>query len=233
MIILHENLQREAEKVAAALKKVYGFPVELESRNMDNWFIPLPKFNGFFYQLTEAIETPLLQSPKNIQIITSKDIFAQDKIKEDDWIFGYCNGNVTVSSTARLKRNDNQPSEKLEVPEVLYFSRLENLSIHEVGHHVVKGKHFKPAEWVNAKTGHRLELGPHCDDNRCVMYEIVDIRAPKPEEGFMLLGKERKFDAGMDDVLARMYPSFFCERCKSCIEIPESYFIKSIKSVGL
>ena len=111
--------------------------------------------------------------------------------EQDDWIFGFHAGNLMVVSSARMKGPDNKPRDRLEVPEELYLARVVFTGIHEIGHDVVKAGHYLPAVWINARTGHRLEMGPHCTDNGCVMYEVVDIVAPPPEEGYMLLGDKK------------------------------------------
>jgi predicted Zn-dependent protease len=109
---------------------------------------------------------------KKVLVLTHRDIYANNSSKNDDWIFGYCSGNLTLASTARMKRFDSQPSSVLEVPEELYFRRLETLAIHEIGHGVVRAPHLQLATWVNAQSGGELWLGMHCTDNTCVMYEV-------------------------------------------------------------
>ena len=167
-----------------------------------------------------------LQEPfqgKALLVLTPRDIYAGTISKNDDWILGYHTGNLSVVSTARIKRKDNQPSDNLEIPLDLYLKRLNIMNIHEIGHGAVEGRHFKQAKWVNIQTGHELDLGPHCTDNTCVMYEIVDIMAPPKSEGHMLLGDEKKFDAGLDDVIARLNPRWLCDKCCSSIRIDEKY----------
>jgi hypothetical protein len=39
----------------------------------------------------------------------------------------------------------------------------------------------------------------------------------------MQLGNEKKYDAGLDDVLERINPKWFCDKCISSININESY----------
>jgi hypothetical protein len=55
------------------------------------------------------------------------------------------------------------------------------------------------------------------------MYETIDIKAPPKEEGYMRLGDNKKYDAGLDDVLERIYPKWFCRKCLAAISIDEKY----------
>ena len=128
-----------------------------------------------------------------------------------------------VASTARMKRPDNKPSDIVAVSEDLYMKRLEILAVHEVGHNVCRAPHYQQAKWVNTKKGHEQQLGPHCTDNGCVMYEVVDIKTPPAEEGHLLLGIEKKYDAGLDDVISRLHPTWFCGQCLPHISIDESF----------
>ena len=124
-----------------------------------------------------------------------------------------------------MKRFDSEPSEKIEVDFDLYIKRLEALCIHEIGHDVVRerAQHYQEAVWINAKTGHRLGLGLHCTDNKCVMYEVVDINAPPAEQGYMQLGEDKKYDAGLDEVIARLHDGGLCTRCKEAVRVDERY----------
>jgi hypothetical protein len=63
MIILHENIPVEAQRIAEVLRQVYSFPVEIENRNMDNWFLPMKKFSGFWYYLSNDVEILSFRNP--------------------------------------------------------------------------------------------------------------------------------------------------------------------------
>lgn len=224
MIILHENLGYEASKIAEAIKKVYGINSEIKDVNLDGVFKPIPEFDGYWHSSKNITDTTDDNfKGKAILLITDRNLYFGNKSKEDDWIFGYCSGNLSVISVARMKRPDSRPSNILKIPTNLYLKRITALALHEIGHDVVKAKHFKPAIWVNAITGHTLHLGQHCTDNNCVMYEIVDIKAPPKEEGYMQLGNEKHYDAGLDDVLERINPDWFCQRCLASIHIDDRY----------
>ena len=225
MIILHENLQKEAENIAARFNSRYGFNSEIINRDLTSAFLPIPEFNGFWESTSNLKQFLGEYGDKKVFVLTPKDIYYTNTSKDDDWIFAVCadNINLIVMSTARMKRFDSKTSEILEVPEGLYIKRLETLALHEVGHDIVKGKHLQDAFWINAKTGYKLNLGLHCTDNSCALYEIVDIRAPPMEEGYMQLGDEKKYDAGMDDVIERLNPNWFCGNCIALMEISEGY----------
>lgn len=225
MILVHEKLPEEAAKIAEALKEVYGIDSKVLEKDLEVVLIPIPKFDGYEWQPHNFRRKLDILNGKAILAVTSRDLYAEDESKDDDWVFGSFSpmANISIVSTARMKRVDSEPSKTLEVPEELYLKRLLTLAIHEIGHDIVQALHFQAAYYVNARTGHELRLGPHCTDPRCVMYEIIDIKAPNPEDEYMLLGDEKRFDAGLDDVIERMHPDWFCDKCKASIDVDEKY----------
>ncbi len=223
MIIIHEGLPKEAKALDEIIKEIFGFSNVLREIDLSGNFRRLagtPGFCHFPFEIRDRV--PELRQEKKVLLLTYRDLYAGDN-PEDDWIFGFHAGNLMVSSSARMKGPDNKPRESLEIPEGSYLARMVFVGIHEIGHDVVKAEHYLPAVWINAKTGHQLEMGRHCTDNTCVMYEIVDIIAPPPEEGHMLLGEEKKFDTGLDEQLRRTRPDYFCARCKPTIVVPDAY----------
>lgn len=225
MILVHENLPEEAAKIAEALKEVYGINSEVLEKDFEGVFKPIPEFDGYLCSLRNFRKILSIPNGKAILAVTPRDLYAEDESKDDDWVFGSCLpiANISIASTARMKREDSEPSKTLEIPKELYYKRLLTLAIHEIGHDVVQAGHFQPVYYVNARTGHDLRLGPHCTDPRCAMYEIIDIKAPNPEDEYMLLGDEKRFDAGLDDVIERMHPDWFCDRCKGSIIVNGKY----------
>ena len=234
MLILHENMPEESVAVAEALKGVYGIDSLIESLILDGVFIPVPEFNA--YQSSElnvalALKKFREQNENRIGkaalILTPKDLYMGDDMghlsRDDDWGFAYNYGDFSVLSSARMKSEDGKPSDKLQVDKELYLKRLAVMGVHEVAHDVVRADHLQPAFWVNETTGHKMRLGPHCTDNTCALYEVVDVKAPKPEQGHLRLGTEKKFDAGLDDVLQRLRPDYLCNDCRSSIKISASY----------
>ena len=164
--------------------------------------------------------------------MTPRDLYNNDE-NINDWLFGIScpQEGYSIISTARLKRKDSVPSQKLIISKRHYMKRLELIAIHEIGHDIIYPKknhisypdHFKIAKWVNSN-GHEQWLDPHCIDNKCIMYETVDIISPPKEEGYMKLGSIRRYDTGFDEMLRRMKPGWFCKKCKDSINIDESYF---------
>ena len=228
MIIVHENLNEEANRIAKAIEEAFGVKSRIENQNIEEVLTHIPEFNGYTFKSWELPQTRLskvISEGKAALLLTSRDLFYQIVSRNDDWIFGACDPNnaLSIASTARMKRFDNKPSEKLEVPLDRYFKRLITMSVHEVKHGTPDAEHYQPAVWVNSKTGYELPLGLHCTDNRCAMYEVVDVIAPPTNEGFMRLGNEIRYDAGLDNVIDKLHPHLFCERCRSSIKIDERF----------
>src|SRR3989344_4259361 len=223
MLILHEDLPMEAEESAKALNLVYGIKSEIKSANLDGLFTSVKDFEGYL-----AFEIDLdqleVQKDKKAFILTQRDLYISPVNQEDSWIFGYHLNRTMVLSVARKRRYDNQPSKTIEVPLGLYIKRVKATAIHEIGHDVINSKHHLEANYVNSQdVDNPMYLGLHCIDNKCMMYESIDITTPKPEEGYLLLGEEKKFDAGLDDLLERVYPNWLCNICKDSINIPDGY----------
>lgn len=230
MIIFHENMPEEAPVVAQAVQDAFGIDSTIEGIDLSHAFKPITEFNGYWGSSTEvALALRQFRTDtgkgigKAVLILTPRDLYFGNDSKDDDWVFGYSGGHISVISGARMKREDSQPSDSLAVNKDLYLKRLKVLGVHEVGHEVIKSDHMQLATWVNTQTGHELRLGPHCTDNTCAMYEIVDIKAPKPTEGHMRLGTQKKFDAGLDDVIRRLRPDYLCNDCRSSVKIDAGY----------
>ncbi|MBI2666664.1 hypothetical protein HYX13_03575 [Candidatus Woesearchaeota archaeon] len=225
MIILHEHLPQEAEHIAEIVRQIYNIPIRLDDQILRNFFPALLKFQGHLTSQPWKEDTlSEIFSGEKILILTPRDLYCNDHSKDDDWIFGYSRENVAVVTVARMKKRDRQPSETLHIPEKDYLKRIATLAVHEIGHDIIGREHMQPAVWINTKTDYKLPLGPHCTDNRCAMYEVVDIQAPSKEEGYMQLGEEKKYDAGLNDLLERMYPEMLCFPCKEAVNIPERYY---------
>ena len=221
MIIVHENLPVEAIAASKVIKDVYGLESLLFDIDLEDEFLPIPEFEGYWASTFTNLREKF--GDKAMLVITPRDLYANNTSRNDDWGFGYSYGNLGVVSTARIKRLDSEPSKKIEIPEELYFKRLNLLAIHEIGHDVVEGMHFQPAIWVNTQTNYQNPLGPHCTDNTCSMYEIVDTKTPPASQGHMLLGTEKKFDTGLDELIARLNTKWFCGNCFSSIKLNPSY----------
>jgi predicted Zn-dependent protease len=89
-----------------------------------------------------------------------------------------------------MKGLDYRPQQKLMVSYNKYMKRFVTMAIHELGHDVILSKHMKKAYWVNASNNKKYPLGKHCTNNKCVMYEVVEIRTPPASIGYLLIGKK-------------------------------------------
>ncbi len=230
MLIVHENMPGEASIIAGALRDAYGIGSDIEHVNLEGVFTPIPEFGGYLasgVQVTLALQKFKSERGKGVGkatlVLTPRDLYSGNDSREDDWIFGYNIGDISVASSARMKRPDGQPSSDVQVERDLYLRRLKVLAVHEIGHDVVQGEHLQLATWVNVQTGHELWLGRHCTDNTCVMYEVADIRTPKPTEGYIRLGTEKRFDAGLDEVIQRLRPDYLCGDCRDAVKIDTGY----------
>jgi predicted Zn-dependent protease len=224
MIILHEDNKAHIQAISKEITKVYGINNIIKSVDLNKYFESTTNWKGNLHS-SEKLQT-LIETYEGIKclIITPRDLYINNNSQEDDWIFGYCENDFSVVATARMKRKDNHPSDKLHVSEKKYLERVISMIIHEIAHDLVKGKHLVPAVWVSQKNNYQLPLGPHCTNNKCVLCEVVDIRAPPKAEGYMLLGTEKRYDAGIDDFISRRYDDWFCKKCKDSIVIGERYF---------
>lgn len=222
MILLHEHMTEEAESLKKLIEDLFEFPVLLVDDDLDQLFIPIPQFDGYHY--TPEIDLLFQRFGNAIaMILTPRDIYGGAKSKDDEWVFGANAGQFSVLATARLMGPDSKPRTSLCIARDLYQRRLSLMTIHELGHDLIKAPHHKNAAWVNVQNGVAMPLGPHCDNNTCAMYEVVDVTTPPREEGYLLLGDERFYDAGMDELLDRLRTDWFCPACKSHIVISDAY----------
>lgn len=178
-VLFERGLEKEAKTVRNALRKVYGVKCATEESDLSGLLRWGKILGGYVIRRTKKF--------KNKIALTKKELFPYgSKSKADDWIFGYStNQKSFIISVKRLKSDPK-----------LYRKRLESIAVHELGHWLVKHtKHYKLFVWVNPKTGHRLNLGMHCMDKRCVMSQTVDIRQ-------------------LDAHLKNAYKGYFCKKCR-------------------
>jgi hypothetical protein len=224
MILLHDKMPEEAAHLKDVIEHVFGIPVVVLSDNLDRFFVPLPRVEGYFYLPNKQV---LLQEfPKTaVLLLTPRDLYGGDQSKDDQWVFGAApyDGHYCVVATARLMGSDNTPRTSLAIDTDLYLRRLSLVTIHELAHDLVKASHYQSAFWVNAQNGDSMELGPHCVDHSCAMYEVVDVTAPPKDEGYLQLGNEQFYDAGMDEQLQRLRDDWFCSQCREHIVIGDDY----------
>lgn len=221
MIVLHEQMKNEAEVVKVEIENVYRIPVRVFESDLTPFLQEIAEVADGYSNDPNADQLAKEYQDKAVLLLTKLDVFGCDDVfspfsKDDQWAFAGTSedGTYHLVSTARLNANHD-----------LYLRRLRLLAIHELGHKLVANQeHYKEAHWVNAETGRRCCLGPHCDANHCVMYEVVDIETPQPERGYLELGcGDRRYDAGLDDHLERVGAGWFCCRCKPNICVPLPY----------
>jgi len=233
MLIVHETMPDEASAVAEALNTAYGIESLIEPISLDGVFTPILEFNAYdSSSINVAIALRKFRAETGKRgmatlILTPRDLYMGDDrtqlSRDDDWAFAYNCGDFSVLSGARMKSDNGQPTDKLHVDKGLYLKRMAVMGVHEVAHDVVHGTHLLPAFWVNERSGHEMRLGSHCPDNTCALYEVVDIKTPKLSEGHLRLGTEKKFDAGLDDVIQRLRPNYLCNDCRSSVKIDANY----------
>jgi predicted Zn-dependent protease len=225
MILLHERMNGEAIHLKKLIEEVFAIPVRLLEDRLDRLFVPLPKFEGY---LCEPKTILLKQEFPDtaVFLLTQRDLYGGDASKDDEWMFGGNFDQFSVVATARLMGRDSTPRSTLALDRDVYLRRLSLMTIHELGHDLIKNApHHQEASWVNIRSGTSMPLGRHCDDNSCAMYEVVDISAPTRDEGYLELGNQCVYDAGVDEHLGRLRVDWFCARCRDYVvsPIPESY----------
>jgi predicted Zn-dependent protease len=226
MILLHETVMTvEASHLKNEIEAVFSIPVRTEDYDLERFFFAMPEFGGYHYR--PKIDVLTHEFPGTaVLVLTCRDLYDHGESKDDEWVFGgyFRDGEVSVAATARLLGQDNKPRKLRQVELELYLRRLTLLAIHELGHGLVTdAPHQKRAAWVNLRSGIIVELGKHCDDNSCVMYESVDLTAPVPAEGYLQLDNEYRFDAGLDQHLSRIRKDWFCPRCRNHLTVAEPY----------
>ncbi len=214
MILFHEEtLRDDAMHIRRIIEDALEIPVDPQTYGNVALFVPLPQFDGFRDEPARSVLAERFPGSV-VLVLTSKDLYGNDKSREDDWVFGAQYRPFGVVATARLMGPDSTPRRSLAVNRELYLRRLALMAIHELGHEFIQAPHHQEAMWVNVRSGTSMALGCHCDDNSCAMYESVDIRTPAQSEGYLMLGTARLYDAGLDAHLNRLRPNWFCQRCE-------------------
>jgi predicted Zn-dependent protease len=187
MILLHEQMQMEATHLKPIIEDVFGVPVHTLGDDLDRFFVQLPKFEGYLCDL--RLNVLYQEFPRSaVLLLIRRDLYMDLESREEGWVLGVNLGPFSVVSTARLMGSDNSPRMSLAVDEDLYLRRVALMAVHELGHDLVRQvHHYIDVTWVSLRTKHEQKLGPHCPDNSCAMYEVVDITAPPPEEGYLTL----------------------------------------------
>lgn len=238
MIIIHEDLEKEAQAVAEALMQHWGIDSTIQGRIHEELFRRIPEFSGESYMENpmKVDEFSRFLGERAALILTPRDLYHdQARSQKDDWVLGSNYGLINFASVARLRGANGNPTQKIEVPLERYFRRLNALCMHEVGHHITDSrhaKHMKMAFWAPV-VGDPLPLGLHCTDNKCLMYEVVDVKTPPREEGCLVLvdpndenceHAEERYDAGLDECIDRQYSDLLCGKCRDALRIDEKAY---------
>ena len=88
MILLHENLEKEAIEISKTLSEVYGFQTNLIIENIDSLFEAIPEFNGFLLPQENLSTFSEKINKKAVLILTDRDLYYQKNDKDEDWVFG-------------------------------------------------------------------------------------------------------------------------------------------------
>jgi|GEM_PF-2390814 len=178
-LFYEKGLEKEASISKDIIEIVFDFKVSLIEKEMKNIFKYSNKLNGFVIQISKDKEACVVLTKKNIYPYGSSS-------KEDDWVFGFfTNQGKIIISTARIGRD-----KKKRIKRLIY------LLVHEFSHFVFKDKpkHYKDFTYKNPRTGHKMDLGKHCMDEKCVMSEFIDLK-------------------DLDKHIKDKYENYFCEKC--------------------
>jgi len=182
IIEFEKGLETKALTVQKLLKSVYGVDTDIKESSFDEIFQFRDFLNGY------EIQTDVVY--KDTIFLTSKDIFMPNATsKEDDWVFGctFSDDKQFLISTARLTTDDQ-----------FIF-----VVLHELGHAYVQNQeHFEDYIMVNPETNHKMSLGSHCLDQKCLMSEFISLEDLKNH-------------------IRNNYPGYFCEKCKPVTLYPE------------
>jgi predicted Zn-dependent protease len=218
MIIVHESQPVAAAHIKTVLKRTFHVPVQLTEQCVPEVFTATP--NGHLYSAERAEQFFHARFPDAaVLLVTGRNIFLSSDIK-DDFAIGFSHGTHAVVSTARLRRGISYTK---HVSREQYLRRLAKVAVHEIGHGVVDGNHLQETTWVDMHASYRLDMGWHCADNTCVMYEFTDVQAPPVSAGHLLVGRTKRYDSGLDDQLRRMRSDWFCTDCKASINVTAPY----------
>ena len=88
MIILHENLPEEAERIAKTCKDVLGFDSKLVARDLTASFKPAPKHSGYFTPEEMQDQDLAGFDNKKVLVLTSRDIYDGWRHPGGVWTWG-------------------------------------------------------------------------------------------------------------------------------------------------
>lgn len=217
--VLHHSLPDEAEVARRHISRVLGSPVEIQEQDTDGFFGEVHGAACAGYSYGRAWEILAKERPnETVLVLTTRDLVDASRPEDPEaWLFGCTVLTHSVLSVARLRTVDGRPTSARADP-TRYAGRVAVMAVHEVGHVVFRGaRHYWPAFCVVVKRRDDPDsLGDHCDDNTCVMYEVIDIRTPPVGESYLELRGNAlpiRTDAGLDEHMERMGVPHLCARC--------------------
>lgn len=220
MMLLHEFLPDEAAVVKSAIESTLRLPVRPVECDLSEYFVPIPGREAF--ESRPNLQTLLARfDGVAVQLLTRRDIHDPELGPDVAWLFGASLGPWSIVSVSRLFEPGAIASGRRNIE--LVHKRLQVLALHEIGHDLVKGAHLVDATWVDARTCERASLGRHCADARCVMYAVIDLKAPSTQIEYLLVGDRIASDAGLDDLVQRLHEAWYCERCIQSMSVSPDY----------
>ena len=217
--VLHHSLPDEAEIASRCISRVFGRPVETQENDTDRFFEKVEGTACAGYSYGRAWEILGKEHPDEIVLVlTERDLVDASRPEDPEaWLFGCTRLQHSVLSLARLRTVDGRPASPRADP-TRYAARVAVMAAHEIGHVVLRdARHYWPAYCVVVKRRDDPDsLGDHCDDNTCVMYEVIDIPTPPPEESYLELqghASPIRTDAGLDAHVDRMGTPRLCAQC--------------------
>lgn len=204
LLIVHERLHDEAVHVQNVLNAL-GVTSRIVERSLEDAYGKGKNVSGFLRKSEQFHQKAV--GAKRAVVLTARDVFASEHA--DSWVFGYNRGELFFVAAARLKGKTALPQEAVTIPRQQYLDRIAFVVLHEIAHAAVTSRHLKEAVWMGQ--GFQQKLGKHCTDSQCTLYEIVDLKTPT--DGYMLLGREQRFDVGLDGLMARRHKAYFCKTC--------------------
>jgi hypothetical protein len=215
MLIIHEALEKEARHVYECMQSAYGLAPAIKLGGFSSLFSKVPIVD--LYVLRKDLKKELVEhtTKEAAILLTERELW----VDANTWTLGCSQEDVSILSVRRLRRHDDAPSLIQYEDDGTYLSRIGFLAVHLVGHHAIKGDHLKETYWVDAKTGEKSPLGPHCRDSTCAMYETLTVPYTPEEAGWIEIGGEKMHDVGIDTIVKNLWNDWFCDSCRKAIKI--------------
>ncbi len=159
------HLFSEAEIASEVIRSVFNFKLKVRRRQHLE-LLTFDEDHGVY-------RTNFLDSTIKTVYLTGNQILTTNAKSREDFLFGVANPKTqtVIVSLARLRSLNGEDSSVLEITKSLYQKRIKHLVVHEIGHWAVIDQLLYD-ENVNSI----FDQGPHCRDNKCVMYSGNTLR---------------------------------------------------------